>query len=156
MEQTVALPFNEETLAAFDRVPTSPPMLGEVWGLGRDGNVHALALVTSNFGGFYLAVPVIPSSGWATEDELVLPDDVLGVEGTVVLHAETGVQEHLFQRRIAPVLFGDELAELRTAMQSEDNTLPTPLPRGANDRDGNSAEWLVSVLENFRALCFDG
>ncbi|KQO98194.1 hypothetical protein [Leifsonia sp. Leaf264] len=148
----VALPLNKQTLAALERQPSRGPVVGELWGVGRHGDVEALALVTLDLGGmFFLAVPVIPVSGWATPSELILPDDVLGVEGTVVFNAESGIPSQLFLRNLAPVITVAEAEQLRAAMQ-HDLDLPTPLERGAQEHSAESVLWLDSILEGFRAI----
>ncbi|MFE6967104.1 hypothetical protein ACFVAJ_18470 [Agromyces sp. NPDC057679] len=148
----IDLPFNEQVRAELSRMPGSAPAPGELWGAGRDGQVQAILLVTADVNGFYLAVPVIPISGWATDRELVLPADVLGMEATVVLQAESGVPGHLLHRRFAAPFTADEMVEIRASVHDPGRLLPAP--RGEMPDTDDSQEWRETVAGLIRELAF--
>ncbi|WP_159602457.1 hypothetical protein [Agromyces humi] len=150
--ESIDLPFNDAVKAELARVPDGSPRAGELWGAGADGQVQAIVLVTAELNGFYLAIPVVPATGWATEQELVMPESILGMEATIVLAAESGLHESLLTRRFTTAATAAEIVDVRAAAHDPDRQ--TVFPRGSGEDDEDAVEWRRITVARFRDLAF--
>jgi len=125
---------------------------GDLWILSWDGEVVGLAMIAAVKHGYVLVWPVTLPGEVSFAPGLVVEESPLGVPVTLWPTRETGIGNHLLDRRLGQLLPRDQIRELSLAVDDGDPGLPFA-PGSARNPENADAD--RRMVEHWTELCFN-